>query len=72
MIQQQINTLLADVSASLNACVALVIVVLGSIFVIAEGGEFLGPLAIVVGPAVGVARRSSAAFSPYSLTFATF
>ena len=55
MIQQRINTLLADVSASLNACVALVIVVLDSIFVIAEGSEFLGSLAIVAGPAVGVA-----------------
>ena len=40
---------------SLNAVLAIALVVVGSIVGIASGMAFLGPLALVVGPVIGIA-----------------
>ena len=52
---EKINNLLARSIVSLNAILALVMVVLGSIVGIAGGVAFLGPLALIVGPVIGIA-----------------
>ena len=52
---ERINNLLARSVVSLNAILALALVVVGSIFGISTGSEFLGPLALVVGPVIGIA-----------------
>ena len=52
---QKINNLIARSIVSLNAILAVALVVVGSIFGIAGGMAFLGPLALIVGPFVGVA-----------------
>ena len=51
---QKINHLLARSIVSLNAILAVALVVVGSIFGIA-GMAFLGPLALIVGPVIGIA-----------------
>ena len=52
---QKINNLLARSIKSLNALLALALVVGGSVFGIAAGMAFLGPFALIVGPLVGIA-----------------
>ena len=52
---QQINNLLARSIVSLNAVLAVALVVVGSIFGIVAGMAFLGPFALIVGPLVGIA-----------------
>ena len=52
---QKINNLLARSIVSLNAILAIVLVVFGTIFGITAGMAFLGPLALIVGPFIGIA-----------------
>lgn len=52
---QKINNLLARSIVSINAILAVVLAVGGTIFGIAGGMAFLGPLALIVGPFMGVA-----------------
>ena len=52
---QKINNLLARSIVSLNALLAVGLVVFGSIVGIVGGMAVLGPLALIVGPFIGVA-----------------